>query len=600
MAERARFPCLPRKPFKSKTLLDRADGLLDECSAVAPAAHAPVARRGPGVSAPARLVGRLDREPFELALIAKALQVIAKEISYGGVAGALLETALGCSRANRGAVLLSEGGELLDKADASFPREKAQVFASRPPVGEFVLPEDLAEMVLVRQETIIREGTGNGSALIDPAEARTGPDMTVLCLPLILQEQTIGVLYLEAEGGQETFTPECVSVMSLLASQAAVAFESAQLFEALRETNKWMIKGQQIGRMGSYRWNTRTLLSRASRECYRIFDIDLEVNPVPFEIFRNRIHPDDLPALERALAEAVGTKSPFSHEYRVVHEDGTILHVVAVGQFDLSPCGDVELEGIITDVTEKMVSEQALADARAELARATRLASLGELAGSIIHEVNQPLTAIITSAEACYRWLARGPADVGEARKSVKRVIEQGRRVTDVIGGLRSLVRNAQPRLADVHVNVTIEEVLVLSKREFERAGVTLETDLEPSIPSIAADRVQLQQVILNLVHNAVDAMADVDGDRRVLSVSSRVADGHACVSIADTGAGIDPAAGEQLFTALYTTKDDGLGLGLSICRKIISAHGGRLWAEKNRMHGATFTFALPLHPSSR
>ena len=545
-----------------------------------------------------RLAMTLENETFELELIAKAFQAISKEISYRGLAKALLQAALGYSGAVRGAVLLSEGDELLAKADASFPRERAKVFASHPPVGEFRLPADLSERVLTRQETIIRDDSWKGSALFDAADCPPEPDIALLCLPLIHQERTIGVLYLESEREQETFTPRCVSVMSMLASQAAVSFESARLFEALRETNMWMVKGQQIGRMGSYRWNTRTLLSRASRECYRIFDINLDVNPVPFEVFKERVHPDDFPALERALAEAVSTESPFSHEYRVVHEDGTTLHVVAVGQFDLGPSGDVELEGIITDVTERKIAEQALTDARAELARTARLASLGELAGSIVHEVNQPLTGIITSAEACLRWLARDPAELGEARKSAMRVIEQGYRTSTVVSGLRSLVRDAQLQFADVQINDAVEEVLLLSKRELERAGVTLRTDFDTSMPKIEADRVQLQQVVLNLVRNAIDAMVTANAGARVLSASSKVTDGHASVTIADTGVGIDSANRERLFDALYTTKGEGLGLGLSICRKIVSAHGGRLWAEKKDTPGATFTFALPLRRS--
>jgi signal transduction histidine kinase len=421
--------------------------------------------------------------------------------------------------------------------------------------------------------------------------------MTQLCLPLVHQERTIGVLYLESER-KETFTPKCISMISMLASQAAVSFESTQLFEALRETNLWMVKGQQIGRMGSYRWNTRTLLSRASRECYRMFDIDLDVNPVPFEVFQSRIYPDDLPALEQALTEAVSTKSPFSHEYRVVHRNGSILHVAAVGQFDLGPTGDVELEGIITDITERKAAEQALTDARNELARAVRLASLGELAGSIVHEINQPLTGILMSAEACLRWLARDPAEPGEARKSAMRVIEQGRRARDVVAGLRSLVRDAQLRFADVQVNDAIEEILLLLKRDIERADVTLRTVLDRSKPVVEGDRVQLQQVVHNLVRNAIDAMTAGSGRLRILTVSSKVTDGHVSVEIADTGVGIAAASRERLFDALYTTKGDGLGLGLSICRKIITVHGGRLWVEENTAHGATFTFTLPLRQS--
>jgi C4-dicarboxylate-specific signal transduction histidine kinase len=541
---------------------------------------------------------RLENETSELELIAESFRAISKEISYEGLAKALLDAALGYSGAARGAVLLSEKGELLAKADANFPRERAKFFASHPPAGDFRLPLDLSQRVLTRQETVVRWVSWNASALIDPAECRPGRNIAQLCLPLIHQERTIGVLYLESAHKQQTFTPRCISVMSMLASQAAVSFESAQLFEALRETNMWMVKGQQIGRMGSYRWNTRTLLSRASRECYRMFDIDLDINPVPFQVFKSRIHPDDIPALEQALAEAVSTKSPFSHEYRVVHNDGTTLHVVAVGQFDLGPTGDVELEGIITDITERKAAEQALTDARTELARAVRLASLGELAGSIIHEINQPLTGIMMSAEACVRWLARDPAEPGEARKSVMRVIEQGRRASDVVTGLRSLVRDAQPRFADVQINDAVEEILLLLKRDLERAGVILTTDFDRSIPNVEGDRVQLQQVVLNLVRNAIDAMADVSGGARVLTASSKVADDCVSVAIADTGVGIAAVSRERLFDALYTTKGDGLGLGLSICRKIIAVHGGRLWVEENTSLGATFTFTLPLRQS--
>jgi signal transduction histidine kinase len=534
-------------------------------------------------------------EPFELDLIASALQTISKETSYKGLAKALLEATLRHPGADRGAVLLSEGGELLSKIDARFPLEKAKILVSRPSVDEFRLPADLSERVLVHQETVVGNESPTVFASMDPAQG----DVVSLCLPLIHQERTIGVLYLESDGKQETFTPRCVSAMSMLASQAAISFESAQLFEALRETNTWMVKGQQIGRMGSYRWNTRTLLSRASRECYRIFDISLDINPVPFKVFTDRIHPDDLPALERALAEAARTKAPFSQEYRVVHKDGTTLDVVEVGQFDVGPSGDVELDGIITDVTEQRNSERALTDARAELARATRLASLGELAGSIIHEVNQPLTTIIASAEACLRWLARGPNELGAARRSLSRIIEQGHRASKVVSGLRSLACEGQLQFAEVRINEAVEEVLLLLKRELERASIAVRTDFDASISDIEADRVQLQQVALNLVRNAMDAMADVEGGARVLTISSKLLDGEASVTFADTGVGIDPAVGEQLFDALYTTKDGGLGLGLSISRKIISAHGGRLWAEQNRERGATFTFVVPLRQSA-
>jgi signal transduction histidine kinase len=537
---------------------------------------------------------RLEKEPSELELIAKAFQAISKETSYGGLAEALLKAALDYSGAARGAVLLSEKDELLAKADANFARDTARFFVSQPMADDFRLPTDLSERVLMRQETVVRQDSAEASALIVSIECPPTRNIAQLCLPLIHQERTIGVLYLESGRG-EIFTPRLVSVMSMLASQTAVSFESARLFEALRETNMWMVRGQQLGRMGSYRWNTRTLLSRASHECYRIFDIDLEVNPVPFGVFKSRIHPDDVPALEQALTIAVSTKSSFNHEYRVVHRDGSILHVAAVGQFDPGPTGDVELEGIITDITERKAAEQALTDARNELGRAVRLASLGELAGSIVHEINQPLTGIIMSAEACLRWLARNPAEPGEARKSAMRVIEQGRRASDVVTGLRSLVRDAELQFTDVQINDAIEEIIRLLWTDIERTGITTRLTLDRSMPSVEGDHVQLQQVVLNLVRNAIDAMANVNGRARVLTASSTVTDDHISVAIADTGIGIASTGRERLFDALYTTKGDGLGLGLAICRKIIAVHGGRLWVEENTAHGVTFNFTLPL-----
>jgi signal transduction histidine kinase len=510
------------------------------------------------------------------------------------LATALLNAALDYSGAARGAVLFSEGGELLAKADASFPRERTKVFASQPP-GEFRLPPELWDEVLASKEAVIRHGSREDAALIDPTDYLTGRDTNFLCFPLINKAQPIGLLYLESSLESVVFTQQCLSIVSILASQTAVSFESAQLFEALRETNMWMAKGQQIGRMGSYRWNMRTLMSRVSRECYRIFDISPDINPVPFEIFKQRVHADDLPALDHALGEAIRNKSPFSHEYRIVHEDGAILHVLAVGHLDLDPHGDLELEGIITDVTKPKAVERALTDTQAELVRVARLASLGELAGSIVHEINQPLTGVITSAEACLRWLARDPAELGGARSSAMRVVKEGRRASAVVSGLRSLVRDAHLLFAEMQINDAVEEVLALSNREFEQAHITIETGFDMSIPKVEADRVLLQQVILNLVRNAIDAMAGIVERPRVLVVSSAVYDGHASVTVADNGVGIDPKGKERLFEALYTTKSGGLGLGLSICLKIIRAHGGNLWVQENTPHGAAFTFAIPL-----
>jgi len=490
-------------------------------------------------------------EILDLDSIAQSFRALSNETSRAGLAEALLAAALAYSGSERGAILLVEGSELFIEADASFPREKAEFLIPYPSNLDFRLPVDVAAKVLSFHETIIGE---ERPALIDPKRQSQVEDRAMfLCMPLVNQGRTIGCLYLESTLPHVSFEPRCVTAISLLASRVATSFESMRLLEALRETHMWMNKGQQIGRMGSYRWNTRSLLSRGSRECYRIFGLNPDINPVPFTAFRDCIHRDDLPMVERSLNEALRTRSSFRQEYRVIHENGRTLHVVAEGQFDVGPSGDLELEGIITDITERKASEQALADAHAELTRASRLASLGELAGSIVHEINQPLSAINTSAEACLRWLARNPIAPGEARKSAARVIQEGRRASAVVASLKILVRDKRLDLSDVHINVAIQEVLLLIRSELDRAGIILKTDFDGSISSVKADRVQIQQVVLNLVHNAVDAMSTVTDRARILNISSSVADKYVVVNVVDSGRGFDPASKDRLFEALLT-----------------------------------------------
>jgi signal transduction histidine kinase len=527
----------------------------------------------------------------EIEAIAKAFQHISRETTYDGLAGALLNVALGYSGAGRGAVLLQGEGELLAKADARFPRERADFFASHPPDLSFKLPPDISEMIFSRREIVVKHANWNASAL--SGQSQSQKKIVLLCLPLLHQGRNIGILYLESDA-QESFRPNCVSVLSLLAAQTAISFETVRLIEALRETNLWMIKGQQIARIGSYRWNTRTLLSRASRELYQMFDVDLEVNPIPFELFKSRIHPDDRPAVLRALWGAVDTRSSFSHQYRVRHRNGTILQVTAVGQFDVGPTGDRELEGIVADITERKAAEQTLQDARNELRQAAGLISIGELAGSITHEINQPLTGIVASAEASIRWLSRNPARQLEASESIARIIKQVEQAGSIVAGLRSLVRDARLQLTQIQLNDAVENTLILLKRDCERASVTLHTDFDSSLPRIMADKSQIQQVVLNLVGNAIQAMNGIEGRDRILRVSSCCIEEHVYLRISDSGSGVARGDEDRLFEPLFTTKKGNLGLGLSICARIIKLHGGHLWLEENGSNGATFTFTLP------
>jgi two-component system sensor kinase FixL len=248
-----------------------------------------------------------------------------------------------------------------------------------------------------------------------------------------------------------------------------------------------------------------------------------------------------------------------------------------------------------TDITERNQAQEALHQAQAELAHVTRVTTLGELTASIAHEVNQPLTAIVTNGEACLRWLGRDVPDMDESRGAVERMIREARRASQVVARLRALAKKVDPEMAALDVNDVINEVVLLVQREITSHRVSLRLDLASSLPTVRGDRVQLQQVIINLMMNGIQAMAAVRDHRRELVIRSRAHEvDQILVSVQDNGIGIDAENENLLFKAFFTTKPEGMGMGLSICRSIIDAHGGRIWAAANRSPGATFQFTLP------
>jgi C4-dicarboxylate-specific signal transduction histidine kinase len=242
-----------------------------------------------------------------------------------------------------------------------------------------------------------------------------------------------------------------------------------------------------------------------------------------------------------------------------------------------------------------MQAEEALQQARAELAHVTRVTTIGQLTASIAHEVNQPLAAIVTNGNACLRWLAKDIPDLAEAREAAKRIVSDGHRAGNVIKSIRALARKSSSKVMQLDINDAIREVLFLIRTELRRHEVFLETDLFVGLEPVMGDRVQLQQVILNLTMNAIEAMDQVTHEPRLLRVTSRPdRDGNALIEVADTGPGLDPAKIDLIFDAFFTTKPDGMGMGLSICRSIVESHGGRLWASPRLPHGSVFHFTVP------
>jgi PAS domain S-box-containing protein len=362
-----------------------------------------------------------------------------------------------------------------------------------------------------------------------------------------------------------------------------------------RRSEASLADAQRISHTGSWRWKVDTGEISWSAEVWRIHKLD-PATPLPsVTAFVEMVHADDRAAFQDALDRAMRDRRRFQHEYRVVLLDGSIKHLYIVGRPDVAGSGELEYVGVVMDITERRRAEEALRDAQAELARVARLTMMGELAASIAHEINQPLAAIVTSGSAGLRWLNRDAPDLDQARDALSRIVRDGARAGEVIRGLRALARKSGLQLTRLDIDDTINEVLALTRSELQRHGVALRTDLAARHRPAVGDRVQLQQVLLNLILNGIDAMRPITDRPKELAVSSGLTEpGSVLVSVEDTGTGLDRAVAQHIFEPFVTTKPDGLGIGLSICRSIIEAHGGRLWVAPREPHGTVLRFTVP------
>ena len=368
-----------------------------------------------------------------------------------------------------------------------------------------------------------------------------------------------------------------------------------QAEEALRRSQAFLTEGQQLARMGNFSWQVATKNITWSEQLYRIFEFESSV-PMTLELIATRVHPDDMPMIYDMAERAERGEKDFEYEHRLLMPDRSIkhLHVVAHRTYDQD--GRLEYIGAVQDVTERRLSEEALSKVRSELAHVTRVTSLGTLTASIAHEVNQPLSGIITNASTCLRMLAADPPNVEGARETARRTIRDGHRASEVISRLRALFGKKEPTNEPVDLNEAAREVIALSLSELHRKQVVSQSDFDEDLPTVMGDRVQLQQVILNLLLNASDAMNDIADRPRLVVIKTEPYEGnHVRLTVKDAGVGLEPENVGKLFDAFYTTKNSGMGIGLSVSRSIIESHHGRLWAMPNEDEpGATFSFSIP------
>jgi PAS domain S-box-containing protein len=364
--------------------------------------------------------------------------------------------------------------------------------------------------------------------------------------------------------------------------------------DALRQSEMYLAEAQRLSRTGSFGWRVASGELIWSEEIFRIFEYDRAVRPT-LELVLQRTHPEERVAVQQFLERVVDEGEDWELDRRLLMPDGSIKYIHAVARVVSDAPGQLEFVGAVMDVTATRRAEEQLNLARAELAHVTRVTTMGELTAAIAHEVSQPLTGLVSSGHACLRWLAGDTPNLEAARRAVERMVNDGSRAGEVIRRIRAMVRKSSPRRDQLNINDTIMEVIALIRSEVRRNSISLRTELSNDLPLVPGDRIQLQQVILNLIVNAIEAMSGVSQLRRELLVASAEdASNGVLVTVRDSGTGLDRTSSDRLFEAFYTTKADGMGMGLAISRTIIEAHGGELWATPNMPQGAIFRFKLP------
>jgi PAS domain S-box-containing protein len=360
----------------------------------------------------------------------------------------------------------------------------------------------------------------------------------------------------------------------------------------------YLAEAQRLSHTGSFGWNASGGFVW-SEETFRIFGFDRATQPTVESVIQ-RTHPEDLGRVRDFIERAPRDAGDRELEHRLMMPDGSVKYLRVVAHALGDEAGEVSFIGAVMDVSAAKRAEEAVHDAQAALAQVTRMATLGELTAWIAHEVSQPLTGVVTNGAACLRWLDRAVPALDEARSSVVEMISDAKRAGDVVQRIRAIAKRTEPEKARLDINELIHDVARLVEREAAAYGASLDLELEPALPAVIGDRVQLQQVMINLVINAFQAMSSTtDRPRELLIRSQRYGDGRVLVAVVDSGIGVEAKNADKLFKTFFTTKPSGMGMGLSICRSIVEAHGGQVSAVNNAGLGATFQLILPSEEST-
>jgi PAS domain S-box-containing protein len=540
----------------------------------------------------------LTVQNLDVTSVVSALQAVSREIVLPKLIETVMTIALENAGADRGLLILRQ--EELDwiEAAAYTRRGKVEVVLQRAPVSADSCADTLVRYVIRTQQSVIADDVSKRDVFLDDDYLKNHQVRSILGLPLVLQGKFVGVLYLENSLTAHAFTSKRIAVLELLAAQAAISLENTRLYSALQDREARVRRLVESNIIGVVIWDAGGRIIDANDA---FLDIVQYSRSDSAGIKWTELTPPEWRATdERVMAQlvAAGAVQPFEKEY--VRKDGSRVPVlVGAAMFEGSKDRGV---AFVVDLSERKQaelklreSEERYREAQMQLAHANRVTTMGQLTASIAHEVNQPIGAAVTNATAALRWLRAEPPDLNEVRLALERVVADGRRADEVVRRIRNLIKRTPDRHVRLDLNEVLLEVVALTRPEMQKNSVRLDTQLATDLPAVDGDRIQLQQVILNLIINAAEAMTGVTGRSRELVISTAKQGGEAVlVAARDSGPAFDPENAKRFFEPFYTTKTSGIGMGLTICRSIVEAHGGKLGVTANASYGATFYFTLP------
>ncbi|WP_254508235.1 trifunctional serine/threonine-protein kinase/ATP-binding protein/sensor histidine kinase [Anatilimnocola floriformis] len=533
--------------------------------------------------------------------VIKASQTLSSEMNLPSLIEKLLRLAVEYAGAQRGLLILLHADGPYIEAEANSWHDSVEISIRHERVSSTDLPQSTLQFVLRTHERVILNDASSSQSQSEDEYIRHKGPKSVLCLPILKQTKVIGALYLENNLASHAFTPDRAAILDVLASQAAISLENAALLTDLQ---------LQVGLLQHLPVSAWTLKPDGTPDFVNDNWLEFSGQTLDFirshpEAWMTAVHPDDREMAAKIFWEGVHSEQGFTMETRSLRaQDGAYRWHLQQAVVLRDSAGKVlKFVGTTTDIDDQKRTEEALRQAQAELAHATRVTTLGELAASIAHEVNQPIAGVVINGNACLRWLSKiqdDSASLKEAREAIQRIIRDGNRTGEIIDRIRKLFKKTDLAKEPLDLNETVREVIALARSEIEKQWIRLRLDLSPDLPNVLGDRVQLQQVLLNLILNAIEAMSTVDHQSRELIIRTQYSEERheVMATVCDTGIGLSRENSERVFKAFHTTKAGGLGMGLSISRSIVENHDGRLWTTPHDGPGASFCFALPSQPT--